>query len=128
MKDAGAAERNTFLLLPAAATGWIFDRTSFQERSASKTAPPELTALRDELGLLDAELVALLRRRVDLARRIGAAKRTAGLATLDTRREAQVVASAARLARTAGLAEEDVRDIFWPIMAMCRRAQQDVGL
>lgn len=84
-----------------------------------------LTALRDELGALDADLVDLLARRVDVARRIGAEKRSAGLATLDTRREAQVVAAVARHARRVGLPEESVRDIFWPVVAMCRRAQQD---
>ncbi|MHB1096340.1 MAG: chorismate mutase [Gemmatimonadaceae bacterium] len=86
---------------------------------------PALTALREELGALDAEFVDLLARRVDIARRIGAEKRAAGLATLDTRREAQVVAAVARHARRAGLHEESVRDIFWPVVAMCRRAQQD---
>jgi chorismate mutase len=93
---------------------------------ASRTAPSApLAALREELGALDAELVALLARRVAVARRIGAAKRAAGLATLDPRREAQVVAAAARHARAAGLPEEAVRDIFWPVVAMCRTAQQD---
>lgn len=86
---------------------------------------PALAALRDELGALDAEFVELLARRVDVARRIGAEKRATGLATLDTRREAQVVAAVARHARRAGLPEESVRDIFWPVVAMCRRAQQD---
>jgi len=92
----------------------------------SKTAvSPALAELREELGAIDAELVALLSRRIGVARRIGEAKRAAHLATLDTRREAQVVAAAARRARQAGLSEEAVRDIFWPIVAMCRRAQQD---
>ena len=86
---------------------------------------PVLAALRDELGALDAEFVELLARRVDVARRIGAEKRAAGLAMLDTRREAQVVAAVARHARRVGLPEESVRDIFWPVVAMCRRAQQD---
>jgi chorismate mutase len=84
-----------------------------------------LAALREELSALDAELVELLARRVALARRIGAEKRASGLATLDTRREAQVVAAAARHARRADLPEEAVRDIFWPVVAMCRRAQQE---
>lgn len=84
-----------------------------------------LAALRDGLGALDAELVELLARRVDVARRIGAEKRAAGLATLDTQREAQVVAAVARHARRVGLPEESVRDIFWPVVALCRRAQQD---
>ncbi|MFA6168241.1 MAG: chorismate mutase [Gemmatimonadaceae bacterium] len=86
---------------------------------------PALAALREELGALDAEFVELLARRVEVARRIGAEKRAAGLATLDTRREAQVVASVARHAQRVGLHEESVRDIFWPVVAMCRRAQQD---
>lgn len=86
---------------------------------------PALAALRDEMGALDAEFVELLARRVDVARRIGAEKRATGLATLDTRREAQVVAAVARHARRVGLPEESVRDIFWPVVAMSRRAQQD---
>jgi chorismate mutase len=88
-------------------------------------AAPALAKLRAELSTLDAELIDLLHQRMELARRIGAEKRAAGLATLDPRREAQVVAAAARHARQAGLPEEAVRDIFWPVVAMCRRAQQD---
>ncbi len=93
---------------------------------ASKTATSAaLAALREQLGALDGELVDLLARRLELARRIGAEKRKAGLATLDPRREAQVVASVAKHARRVGLPEEAVRDIFWPVVAMCRRVQQD---
>lgn len=93
--------------------------------TAKPQLPPALAALREELGAIDAELIALLSRRIEIARRIGRAKRAANLATLDTRREAQVVAAAAKRARLAGLSEEAVRDIFWPIVSMCRRAQQD---
>jgi len=93
--------------------------------SPSAKPAPALAALREELAALDAEFVQLLARRVGLARRIGAEKRAAGLATLDTRREAQVVSAVAGHARTAGLPEEGVRDIFWQVVAMCRRAQQD---
>ena len=69
---------------------------------AAKTTPA-LAALRSELSALDADLIRLLARRVDIARRIGVEKRAAGLPTLDPRREAQVVASAARAAREVGL-------------------------
>jgi chorismate mutase len=89
------------------------------------TASPALAALRDELAALNAEFVQLLARRLDIARRVGAEKRAAGLATLDPRREAQVVAAVARHARQAGVPEESVRDIFWPVVAMCRRVQQE---
>ena len=93
---------------------------------ASKGAPsPALAALREELAALDAEFVQLLARRVQLARRVGAEKRAAGLPTLDPRREAHVVAAVARYARREGLPEESVRDIFWPVVSMCRRVQQE---
>lgn len=88
-------------------------------------ATPELVALRVELEAIDSDIVNLLARRMELARRIGAQKRAAGLPLQDPKREAQVVAAVARNARRAGLPEEAVRDIVWPIVAMCRRAQQD---
>ena len=86
---------------------------------------PTLTELRQRLETIDAECVTLLARRMEVARRVGAHKRARGLATLDARREARVVASAAQLARDAGLPEEDVRQIFWHVVAMSRRAQQE---
>ncbi len=82
-----------------------------------------LAELRAHLEVIDAECVALLARRVDVARQVGAHKRAHGLATLDAAREARVVASAARMARAAGLPEEEVRQIFWQVVAMSRRAQ-----
>lgn len=84
-----------------------------------------LSELRQRLEAIDAECVTLLARRVEVARRVGAHKRAHGLATLDPRREARVVASAAQMARDAGLPEEEVRQIFWQVVAMSRRAQQD---
>lgn len=84
-----------------------------------------LAELRQNLEAIDAECMALLVRRVDVARQVGAHKRAHGLATLDAQREARVVASAARMARDAGLPEEEVRQIFWHVVAMSRRAQQD---
>ena len=86
---------------------------------------PTLTELRQQLEAIDAECVALLGRRMDVARLIGAHKRAHGLAPLDPRREAQVVNAAAQLARKAGLPEEAVRGIFWQVVAMSRSAQQD---
>ncbi len=91
---------------------------------AAKSSPA-LTALRTQLETLDAQLVDVLAQRVALARRIGGEKRALGLPLQDPRREAQVVTAVAKLARKAGLPEESVRDIFWPVVALCRRAQQD---
>lgn len=91
---------------------------------AARTTP-KLVALRAELEGVDAQLVELLARRLEIARKIGAEKRAAGLPLQDPRREAQVVATVAKNARRAGIPEEAARDIVWPIVAMCRRAQQD---
>lgn len=88
-------------------------------------ATGELASLRAELARIDAACVQLLAERVAVARRVGEHKRAHGLATLDSRREAEVVAAAGRLARESGLDEEAVRGVFWQVIAMCRRAQQD---
>lgn len=86
-----------------------------------------LAALREQLGALDSEFVDLLARRVELARRVGAEKRAAGLPTLDPTREAQVVSAVARHARRVGLPEEAVRDLFWQVVALCRSAQEEAA-
>ncbi|MBX6365005.1 MAG: chorismate mutase, partial [Gemmatimonadetes bacterium] len=59
--------------------------------AGGSAAPPELRALRSAIAELDRRLIELLAERVRLAQRIGAAKRAAGLPTLDPAREAAVV-------------------------------------
>jgi chorismate mutase len=84
---------------------------------------PELARLRAEIERVDRELIALIAERVQLARRTAAAKRAAGSPILDPAREATVVRRAAALARSAGVAEEEVREIFWHLVGLSRRAQ-----
>jgi chorismate mutase len=72
---------------------------------------------------VDREIVELLAERVQLALQVGRAKREAGLPLLDPAREAAVVRRAGGLARDAGVSDEDVREIFWHVIAMSRRAQ-----
>jgi chorismate mutase len=87
-------------------------------------ATPELARLRDEIERVDNEIVRLIAERVRLAREVGAAKQASGLATLDHAREATVVRRAVERARQSGLPEEDeVRQIFWQLIGLCRRAQ-----
>lgn len=83
----------------------------------------ELETLRDEIGRIDRDLVALIARRVMVARTIGETKRSAGLPTLDPAREAQLVRAVGGLAREAGLEADDLREIFWHLIALARRAQ-----
>ncbi len=89
----------------------------------SGTVPPALLQLRDEIETVDRSLIALIAKRVEAARAVGRAKREAGLPILDPAREAAVVRRAVELAREQSLEEEDVREIFWHIIGLSRRAQ-----
>lgn len=90
-----------------------------------RAAPPELTQMREDMERIDRELIQLIAERVRLARAIGQAKRAADLPTLDPAREAAVVRRAAALARSAGLRDDDVRQIFWHLIGLARRAQTE---
>ena len=82
-----------------------------------------LADLRSSMEEIDRSLVGLLAERVRLARRIGALKSQLGLPALDPVREAAVVRRAGELAREAGLDGEDVRYVYWQVIAMARREQ-----
>ncbi|HEX2206499.1 MAG TPA: chorismate mutase [Longimicrobium sp.] len=86
-------------------------------------AADDLTRIRDEIERVDRTIVELIAERVALARRVGPVKRAVGMPTLDPPREAAVVRRASALAREAGLAEEDVRYVFWHLVGLCRRVQ-----
>jgi monofunctional chorismate mutase len=92
---------------------------------ASPDAGAPLEALRAEIARVDAEILGLVARRVELARSIGAVKAADGLPILDPAREATVVRSAGERARAAGLGEDEVRHLFWQLIGLCRRAQQE---
>ena len=85
----------------------------------------EMDRLREEIEAIDRSLSELIARRVDLAREVGRAKRTAGLPTLDPAREAAVVRRAGQIAREVGNEDEDVRYIFWHHIGNTRRAQNE---
>ncbi len=86
---------------------------------------PELDRLRVEIERIDRALIGLIEERVHAAHRAAVAKRAAGLPTLDPAQEAAVIRRAAALARDAGLPEEDLRDVFWHVVGLTRRAEQD---
>ena len=84
----------------------------------------ELAQCRDEIERIDNELIVLLSRRLALGKRTGDLKRAAGLPILDPTREAAVIRRVSEAARTAGLPSEPVREMFWQIVGMSRRAQE----
>ena len=81
--------------------------------------------LREEIESIDRSIIELIARRVELAREVGRAKRAANLPTLDPAREAAVVRRAGQIAREAGIEDEDVRYIFWHLIGLARRAQNE---
>ena len=91
-------------------------------------ASPEITELariRVEIEGIDNEIVALLARRLQLGKQTGEIKRTAGLPILDPTREAAVIRRVTGVAREAGVPAEPLREIFWQIVGMSRRAQEN---
>lgn len=84
----------------------------------------ELTRCREEIERIDDEIIALLAQRMQLGKRTGELKRDAGLPILDPAREAAVIRRVSGSARDAGLPAEPIREIFWQIVGMSRRAQE----
>lgn len=89
-------------------------------------APAELSRIRADIERVDYEIIERIAERVRLARAVGETKHAAGLATIDHAHEAAVVRRAVERARQAGVPQEDaVRQIFWLLIGLCRRAQND---
>ena len=82
-----------------------------------------LSELRAAIEVVDAQLIDLVARRMRLVREVGQVKRATGQPVTDPAREAAVVARASALARDAGLPEDEVRALYWRVMAMARRVQ-----
>src|SRR3954466_3737228 len=88
-------------------------------------AMAELASCRDAIETIDRQIIELLAKRLALGKRTGELKRLAGLPILDPTREAAVIRRVTGFARDAGLPSEPVREVFWQIVGMSRRAQDD---
>ena len=84
----------------------------------------ELAQCRGEIEDLDRRLIALLAERVSLGKRTAALKTAAGLPILDPQREAEVIRRAVVTAREHDLPVEAVREVFWHVVGLSRRAQE----
>jgi len=82
-----------------------------------------IAELRDEIDMLNRQIVELLRRRVEVARRIGEAKREEGLPVVDRAREGAMYEGLRELAKENGLDTEGVKAVFVEIVGLCTRAQ-----
>jgi chorismate mutase len=97
------------------------------DSAPSTDALADLARCRDEIERIDNEIVERLAKRLALGKRTGELKRLAGLPILDPTREAAVIRRVTAVARDAGLPPEPIREVFWQIVGMSRRAQ-DEGL
>jgi chorismate mutase len=88
-------------------------------------ARAELARWRERIEEIDLKLIALLAERVAIGRKTAELKRAAELPILDPQREAEVIRRAGEAARSNNLPEEDVRGIFWHIVGLSRRAQEE---
>ena len=80
-------------------------------------------SLRLRIERTDDVILELLARRMRLARAVGRAKAADGLPVLDPAREARVIRRIAGRARELGMPAEEVRSLFWAIIALCRSEQ-----
>jgi prephenate dehydrogenase len=86
---------------------------------------PELREARDLIDELDQELVTLLARRAELARRAARAKADLGEGVRDPAREVRLVRERRRWATELGLDPESVSQIFHAILRFSRRLQSE---
>ena len=84
----------------------------------------ELAECRGEIEALDRRLVALIAERVALGKRTATLKKAAGLPILDPQREAEVIRRAGVTAREHDLPVEAIREVFWHVVGLSRRAQE----
>jgi len=73
---------------------------------------------------LDASIVELLGKRVELSRKIGRTKQKARMRVHDPQREKEVISRVVKLASEHGLREEDLRETYDKIISMSRNVQE----
>jgi len=88
-------------------------------------APPALNETRDLIDELDLEIVQLLARRIHLTRRAGTIKADHAKPVRDPAREHELLDARMEWARSHGLPEERIADIFSAVLRLSRRAQEE---
>jgi chorismate mutase-like protein len=92
------------------------------DRKIAKNDHEDVRSLRRKIDRLDAQLVRLMNRRMEVALRIGSLKKAEGEPIYDPSRERQVLIRVAELNR-GPLPPATLRDIFRRIVTACRRRQ-----
>lgn len=87
----------------------------------------DLENVRRRLDELDRQLVEVLARRFETGNEAARLKRALGIPIHDPTREEQVIVRAMEWARSAGLPEGQVTDLFRMLIAISREAQINAG-
>jgi len=83
----------------------------------------ELSSLRSRIDRIDGEILNLLRKRVELAGKIGVLKMEKGLPIIDEAREEDVYTRLSEKAKALGITVSDVKSIYREIIRMCTAVQ-----
>lgn len=105
----------------------VVPRQGQPDGAGPRPPAPTLEDLRASIDRVDQELLAALARRAELARAVSRMKRVGGIPLVDPAREAVIVRTAVGRARELSIPDEEVRDLAWRTLALCRRAQQGGG-
>lgn len=90
--------------------------------SGIKPRMDEIEKQRKEIDKIDSQLVKLLEKRWNAARKIGKAKRKKGLEYYDQEREDQILE---KVSGKTKLEKEFIREIFSKIMEYCRNGEKE---
>ncbi len=85
----------------------------------------KLLELRAQIDDIDAQMIALFEKRMDVTRQVGEYKKENDLPVLDRQREAEVLAKKEAMLKNQYL-KTDVKDFFGSIMAISRRQQREL--
>ncbi len=91
--------------------------------SLAPAEDPTLRSTRELIDLIDRELIELVARRLQLARRAGSAKQEQGRAIRDPARERALLADRRALAEQLGVSGEQVEALFKLLMQLSREVQ-----
>ena len=83
----------------------------------------EVTELREEINMLDVEIVNRLARRVKVASKIGKVKKKYGKNVIDKNRESYVYARVRKLAQQCSIDPECVEQIYREVIKFCTNVQ-----
>jgi chorismate mutase len=92
---------------------------------ASAPRNPTLAELRAEIERVDATIIHAIAERMALSRAVGRVKTAMGQPITDPAREAAVVARASAMAREVGLPDDEIRALYWRLIAFSRKAQME---